>query len=272
MTLYALRARKDSAYRTAAANAETRVRLLASYPGAADSWLDSIAPFDWRAIARDNARRRYARPTVWNPTYTDDAGQVWRWLETLSGSGLMIADENATETMGDRVTGYYVDAHQNEWQHGVTLSTRNPESPRARFFSAINDPDNDGAFRILWTSTDDRREAARTADRLAERDAETQRDYSAAWAAGSRFAELGETVAGLRTKALAILAERRAVRGIAAPNLCQAIRDRLESILDDIRDARAKRAKLQNGEVGDGLYFWAGDSRLVAAFNEGAGG
>jgi hypothetical protein len=262
---YQLTARKAAAVTKAAANIETRARLLRNYPGAAESWLDSMAPLDWRTVARDNARRRYRRPAIWNPPYTDDSGNVWRWIETLDGSGLMIAEENATESVnGRRVTGYYTDSHGDESQHGVVLATGNPESPRALFFSAINDPCNPGAFRVLWTSTDDLRAAARTADSIAERDAESQREYRTAWEAGQRSAELAETVAKLRREALAILAERRAVRGIEAPNLCRAIRDRLESILDDIRDARAKRRDLLEtlGRIGD--------PRLVAAFNDGA--
>lgn len=271
MTHYRLRASKAAAVTKAAGNVDARARLLRNYPGAAESWLDSMAPLDWRTIARAAARRRHARPAIWNPPYTDDSGNVWRWVETLEGSGLLVADENATESAnGHRVTGYYTNDSQDESQHGVVLATRNPESPRARFFSAINDPCNRGAFRILWTSTDDRRDAARTADRLAERDAESQRDYNTAWQAGSRFARLAETVTELRREALAILAERRAVRGIEAPNLCRAIRDRLESILGDIRDARTKRRDLREGDA-DGFCFWPGDARLVAAFNDGAG-
>lgn len=265
----ALTYRLAHAKRVAAANVDRRAQLLRNYPGAAESFLDSLAPLDWRVIAQTAARKRYGRPAIWNPPYTDSAGNVWRWLETVDGSGLRVAVDNATSRVSDRRTlGYYVDTFADESQHGVVLATRDCESPRARFFPAINDPHNDGAFRILWKSCDNWSDAAHTADSLAERDAESQRDYDSAWQAGSQWADLGAQITAARKEALAILRDRKSASGSAT--LCAVIREKVESLLSDIRAAREKRAQLANGDA-ESFYFYTGDARLRAAFNEGAG-
>nr|ARB13533.1 hypothetical protein Ccr10_gp005 [Caulobacter phage Ccr10]ARB13858.1 hypothetical protein Ccr10_gp328 [Caulobacter phage Ccr10]ARB14562.1 hypothetical protein Ccr29_gp005 [Caulobacter phage Ccr29]ARB14897.1 hypothetical protein Ccr29_gp341 [Caulobacter phage Ccr29] len=111
-------------------------------------------------------------------------------------------------------------------------------------------------------------DAASAADQIAERDAEEEREYQSAWQAGVRFAELGAEVKEARAEALAILGERRKVKGLETPALCGAIRAQVESLLEKIEEARAKRDALAQGND-PGLMFYP-SPRLVAAFNEGA--
>jgi hypothetical protein len=114
-----------------------------------------------------------------------------------------------------------------------------------------------------FQENDDVRDAARRADRIAELQAESEREYNEAWQAGSRFAELAETIAADRRASLALLREMKPERQRAAdrPAICAALRERLESLLEDIREARERRAELLNDCP----------SRLAGAFNEGAG-
>ena len=122
------------------------------------------------------------------------------------------------------------------------------------------------------TELDAARDAARSADSMAQHAAEAEREYQTAWQAGSAYASEGETIAEARKDALAILKERHAVKGDkgAYPALCAAIRDRVADLLSTISEARAKRANLAAGDEPD-LYFWPGDKRLQDAFCEGAG-
>lgn len=87
---------------------------------------------------------------------------------------------------------------------------------------------------------------AHWADRLAERSAESARDYNRAWRAGRRFEELGDDVAEARSACLALIREARAAcLSIAAlPAVKAALRARVESLVDDIREAREERAQL----------------------------
>jgi hypothetical protein len=135
-------------------------------------------------------------------------------------------------------------------------------TPRADLSSFDNNPqDQEGA-----------RQAARNADSMAQRAAEAERDYQAAWQAGSQWCELGAEIEEARGKALALLAERRTVKGADKPAICAAIRDKVESCLQTISEARATRAALAKGEcLSDYMPgFWPGDRRLREAFNEGA--
>lgn len=258
---YALKSRLDLAKRTAESNAATR-------PDSA--W----SPHDWRDVARANAKRRYGLGSAWGPIWSDDAGRTWRFLERVEGSGLMVAVENATEKANrDRVTGYYVDTDQSDSQHGAVLATRDPESPKARFFAAITDPHNGGAYRVRWAVESDLDAAVHSADHYAEQNAEKARNHNAAWQAGSYWADLGETVAAARKQALEILRDRRTASG--SETLCAVIREKVRNLVDEIQDAREKRDRLTRGEGASnddwGHSFWAGDRDLQAAFNEGAG-
>jgi hypothetical protein len=268
MSSYAVRYRLEAAKRRAAENA-------ARFVGPSSAHLSGPYSHDWRVVARANAKRRFSRPAVWNPAYTDDNGRAWRWLETVEGSGLRVVVENATEAANGRgrVTGYYVDTHATDAQHGAVLATRDPESPRARFFAAISDPYNDGAYCILWESHGDMDSAVRAADSLAERAAEESRAYDAAFQAGARYSDLGEEIKASRAKALVILQDRKTARGSAT--LCAVIREKVDSLVTAIAEARAVRERLANGEGESSddwaRAFWTGDKRLQAAFADGAG-
>lgn len=110
-----------------------------------------------------------------------------------------------------------------------------------------------------------RTEAARAALGMAESAAEKEREYQEAWRAGSDWQEAQEREGELRREALAILAERRAAASLnpaGFPALCAALRDKVESILEEIRESREKRADLKDSVYG---------SRGRAAFSDGAG-
>lgn len=117
-----------------------------------------------------------------------------------------------------------------------------------------------------------RKEAAKAAAGMAEHEAEKEREYQSAWQAGARWAALKEEEEAARAEALAILAERRAARGInpaGFPALCAALRGQVAGLCRDIAKSRAKRAELAQGNAGE-ESFWPGEERLREAFCEGA--
>jgi hypothetical protein len=117
-----------------------------------------------------------------------------------------------------------------------------------------------------------RKEAARAADGFAERQAESEREYSTAWQAGSQYSDTLDEIAGNRQTVLETIA---AIKGTCETlrALPAVIRDRLkssiESDLSERRDLFAKLEKLASGDA-DHLYFYPSDE-LRAAFNDGAG-
>lgn len=127
-----------------------------------------------------------------------------------------------------------------------------------------------GEYESSAFELDAARDAGRHADSLAKAAAESEREYQTAWEAGNRWSSLADEVKAARADALAILKERRALKGTQAPALCAAIRSQILGLLGDIRAARESMAELVKGD-GDSLYFWPGDERLRAAFCEAAG-
>jgi hypothetical protein len=98
---------------------------------------------------------------------------------------------------------------------------------------------------------------------------ESEYEYQQACAAGSEYQYQGAIVKDAKEQLRAILAERRAVKGIAAPALCGAIRQSVSRILSDIADARKERALLIAGDHSN-YCFYTGNADLVAAFQDGA--
>lgn len=116
------------------------------------------------------------------------------------------------------------------------------------------------------------RDAARAADGMAQRAAEEEREYQAAYMAGVKFAEKAEEIAALKAETVQLLQERREARKAAAmnyPGMCDALRRVISDNVREIYALRKTRAVLQSGDFGD-LTFYP-DARLTAAFNEGAG-
>lgn len=140
-----------------------------------------------------------------------------------------------------------------------------------------------GRYGNYWSWQDNPREmdaaltAARSADHMAKRAAEHEREYQTAWQAGNLYATAKEEIADKRTTCLELLADRRKAHanGLAGYDaICAAIRDKVSGYLSDISDAREKMAKLASGDYqkGETWYgFFTGDARLRAAFNDGAG-
>ena len=97
------------------------------------------------------------------------------------------------------------------------------------------------------TDAPETRDAAIWADGMAERAAEDERDWNRDYQAGARAAERDAAALEARAELMPLLAELRAVRrGALAgtlPAVCAALRERVDSALEAIREAREARDK-----------------------------
>ena len=195
-------------------------------------------------------------------TFRDGTGLAWGVVYQLPGRDGK-ARFVAGYVMGDCDGGPMVD-----------FGTVYEENCRAEYFT-VPGP---GSVRYgSWSYSDNplemdaAREAAYAADSMAQRAAEEEREWQTAWEAGSRFADLGETVDGLKSDIRDLLAERKAAKAHAAtyPTICQMLHQAVADKLESIADARRDREKLKSGDF-ESLIFYP-DARLRAAFNEGAG-
>ena len=116
-----------------------------------------------------------------------------------------------------------------------------------QYVAGYSDPNGNGACLSFDQLFDDKMDAARAADKLAERYAEESCEYDEAWQAGSRYADLAREVATLRKEALELIQEAKQAAGTmrnAFPALCSAIRASIQGTLAEIQKLREKRAKL----------------------------
>lgn len=187
-----------------------------------------------------------------------------RWIESPSAAGLRFVgycDEIAGRAINH--TGWYLDDDfQDESVRGVVFRMAGRDG-RARYVAGYQDPcngsaDRDGpvclSFDVIegeplsssWDEDPAAREAAYSADHIASRMAEEEREYRRASTAGMRYRDLGEDVATMRRDALDLIAQIKSHKAAVcdAPAIVAALRDRLESIVDAIREARSERRDL----------------------------
>jgi hypothetical protein len=132
-----------------------------------------------------------------------------------------------------------------------------------QYVVGYSDPDNDGPAVLSFDETfDDKMEAARAANRLAELMAEKSREHDEAWQAGNRFDYLGREVQELRRDLLATIQEAKAaaatLRG-TFPKLCETVQASIRAGLAEVQKLRKERAKLQS-EFGRHEGFLEGQS------------
>jgi len=123
----------------------------------------------------------------------------------------------------------------------------------------------DGARLDCSTFYDSKMEAARAADHIAEREAESERDYQAAACNGCHANELLEHVREKRREALELCAELRELKGETLtreyPAACAALREQISEAREWIETQRARISKL----------FEESQYRNREAFEESAG-
>ncbi|MGE0211829.1 MAG: hypothetical protein AB7S41_09060, partial [Parvibaculaceae bacterium] len=171
-----------------------------------------------------------------------------RWVENAN-YGLRLVD------YADRIlprsiehTGWYTedDGLNDETLRGIVyqLPTR---KHRERFAYGYADPNNDGAAFLSFDPCDSKEDAARWADQLAERVAESERDYNRAWQAGRKYEDLGDTIEKLRADARALVREMKAARLAKLtgwPRICAALQSTLQDLRDQSRKAFERREQL----------------------------
>lgn len=148
-----------------------------------------------------------------------------------------------------------------------------------------------GRYGNYWSWQDNPREmdaaltAARSADHMAKREAEKEREYQTAWQAGSLYAQTKLEIAEHKADIRRYLASRRELKAEAAriglhldapkfAPLCDMIRSAVSGCIAELQEARAKMEKLASGDYETShcyLGFFTGEERLRDAFNEGAG-
>jgi len=197
-------------------------------------------------------KRRYgaSNPAIlFNPPHSSHGDKHVRWIENAA-AGLRLTGYADEICRSIDHTGWYTDDEGFlETLRGIVyqLPSRKGE---LRFAYGYADPNNAGAALLCFDPCDDKEDAARWADRFAQIHAEEERDYQRAWQAGRYYDDLAEEISTTRKACLELIREAKAgCKSLTnLPAIKATIRDRIESYVDTIREAREKRAELFDAE------------------------
>ena len=137
------------------------------------------------ARVREYLTRKYSEfgfkrehPITFNPEWTPEHSRDrYRWVENVSDGLRHVGASHDLVRL--RHTGWFVNEFQDETVHGEVYQMP-ARGGVARYVPAVNDPDNDDCAVLDFHSvTDDKEEAARWADQMAENYAEREREYQA---------------------------------------------------------------------------------------------
>lgn len=175
-------------------------------------------------------------------------GLRWQWCDKVEGVGI-------------RHEGWFTDPDGcGDTIRGLVLRL-----PHGRGFLAgtsLGLGMSAGADREIYA---DEVRAAYAADRMAEREAETEREYQEAWRAGTDAREADGESRETRRELLALMRDMRAaarnLAGEAGAALCARLRADVRELVRDVRKARAKRDKLRRE--------WAGSPGFADGYGEG---
>lgn len=191
-------------------------------------------------------RKQEKKPTiVYNPEFSAHGYAHLRWIECARCGLRRIGF--ADEILGLRHRGWFTHdgGDPSETYRGVVYQLPARDG-KTLYVYGYQDPNENSAL-LSFDWAEDKEEAARNADRLADIFAEEARDYDRAWQAGQRYRELGEEIADMREEALAIGSEMRAARRTmesAAPTICATLRKKIMELYRRIQKTRRERADL----------------------------
>ena len=214
-----------------------------------------------------------------------------RWVECPERMGLRFVGFADKLVRNAKHTGWYCDEFQDRTLRGVVYQLTG-KAGRARYVYGYTSSDdcykvsepNGAALNLsdvtLGNGTEEdtqaRRDVAMWADNVAERAAEAERDYQAAWSAGAHFTDTLYAVTALEAERRALLAEIRAMTPACKrehPAAFRAAEGRLRDVRAAIADARETLHKLATGAPvhRDGSGYWYMTRTNVPAFLDGAG-
>lgn len=191
---------------------------------------------------------------------------------TRSEDGRYIfADTNYLEHLRDVPKPSYID--HNGWFSDVwaseTISGKVARVTHNRFIAYTVQSDADG-IAIDSGIYDDEDDAWRAADHMAQRQAEDEKAYNAAWNAGVRYAENMDAINAARKDARSIA---QASRENANATICAVLKGKIKDLRADISRLASENETLKNGDFyrGDVFLSFCPDKDTRSAFNDGAG-
>lgn len=154
-----------------------------------------------------------------------------RWIEDTDSIGLRFVCYADQELIYLRHKGYFASHYCDETYRGAVwqLPARNG-SPV--YVYGYEDLFNQGAAYVDFNHTDDKRDAAKWADSMAEKSAEDSREHYAKDAAEQDILSAREAIHENNREALALIKEIKSA-GQFTPAICGALKSELRRLLDE---------------------------------------
>lgn len=192
--------------------------------------------FGFAPYVTELRRAKAPAPVTWNPEWQmEGSRRRCRVVENASAGGLRVIERGARDA-----TGWYVDNYQSDVTAAALIQL--PARDGAPLYlAACTDPWNADCYIVDCELETDRRDAERSAAGLAKHYAETCREDDAKQMAEMQIDDARDAIKAARAAHTALAAEIHAARAAGAaagPNVCAALRARLVSLRDDVRDAR----------------------------------
>ncbi len=220
-------------------------------------------------LARDDisaGTKRYLSGSGWNPKFSAFGESHMRWIENPAACGLRFVGYADDLTPLLDHNGWYLDYEGNETARGIVYQLparrgrpifvcgyadpynrrkgREYTNPAALSFDVIYG--ESGYFSTSPIDNPDAADAGRFADRITEIMAEAERDYQEVYRARHDFEDCADEIKTTRRNALDLIADIKKL----CPDLVEysaasaALRSRLESMLESIRELRNQRETL----------------------------
>lgn len=192
----------------------------------------------------------------------DVGGESLRWIESTADAGLRFVGY-ADKLARLRHTGWHMESDGGgDVIRGAVWQVAGKGGQARLVYGYVmtdwkGEETNPGAGAVCLSPvavngadlSDESADVARQADRLAEIQAEKEREYRDFYDSGRRAAELDSEQRDGRKEAAELATEIRRARKVEspAPVVCAALRAQLNSLLRDVRKARDKRDSLWTG-------------------------
>lgn len=194
---------------------------------------------------------KLSHPIHYSPEWTPEGQKYayrperYRCIENVSPDLRRVGDSD--EIVRLRHTGWYMDNYQDETVHGAVYQLPARDG-KPQYVPAYDDPYNPNyAVLDFHSITDDKEDAARWADSMAEHCAEEAREYQAKDEAENRINEIAEEIQMLysdfRDKSRQIRANCDALKGI--PVVRELIRNEWQRTKEQIHKLRKERERVE---------------------------
>lgn len=180
------------------------------------------------------------------PFKIDGSSTELTWCEDLAGYFREVGEAHKVVNLSH--TGWYVDIHQDETCHGIVLQLPARDG-KPVYLYGVADPWNANCGMVALSMnewTDDKEEAARWADQMAEYYAESAREDDLKQRAEIEIEESQDRIKEIRTEVHEIIDDMRPHLQLPATKICSVVKEKIRDLLRERHSLYRRIEKLSD--------------------------